>query len=54
MNNNESIIKIKLYNHEESHRKENPTYYLINDRRCGGNRHILFLMEEGATGNNRL
>lgn len=32
MNNNESIIKIKLYNHEESHRKENPTYYLINDR----------------------
>ena len=24
------------------------------DRRCGGNRHILFLMEEGATGNNRL
>lgn len=27
---------------------------VINDRRCGGNRHILFLMEEGATGNNRL
>ena len=52
INNNCQLIK--LYNHEESHCKKDPAYHLISTCGSSGNRYILFLMEESATGHHRL